>query len=179
MWSPVLALLALGGCAQIFEIESTSKLPPDARVDAAPDAPPQPCIGGDARETDPETGACYMFFSGSMTRDAARTVCRGFGPTAHLAAIKSANAGTIITRLIGTSQAFLGGSDEAVEGTFVWDDGTPFSLTNWTPGEPNDSGGEDCVEIVGGAAGGKWNDVPCAPTATNPLGVYPFMCERD
>lgn len=180
MWSRVLALLALGGCAQIFELEPTSKLQPDARIDSSPaDAPPPPCNGGDVREVDPATGACFMFFSTPMTRDAARTVCRGFGPTGHLAMIKSAAASAIIIRLIGTSEAFLGGSDEAVEGTFVWDDGTPFQLTNWNPGEPNDAGGnEDCVEIIGAAAG-KWNDVPCAPTATNGLGEYPFVCQRD
>ena len=29
--------------------------------------------------------------------------------------------------------------------------------TNWNPGEPNDSGGEDYTQFVGG---GKWNDLP-------------------
>jgi hypothetical protein len=31
----------------------------------------------------------------------------------------------------------------------------PFS--NWNPGEPNDAGGEDYIQFVGG---GKWNDLP-------------------
>ena len=65
------------------------------------------------------------------------------------------------------------------EGTFLWDDGTPVQLTNWNTGEPNDAGGaEDCIEIIGSLAG-KWNDVPCAPTATSTIGSYPFVCERD
>jgi hypothetical protein len=177
MWSRVLPLLALGGCAQIFEIESTSKLQPDARVEAPDSA--QPCIGGEAREVDPNTGACFMYFTTPMTRDAARSVCNGFGPTAHLAIIKSASENALITRLIGTGHAFIGASDEVTEGTFLWADGTPFQLTNWTLGEPNDSGAnEDCVEIVG-ATNGTWNDVPCAPTPTNGLGVYSFVCQRD
>jgi len=179
MWSRVLALLALGGCAQIFEIESTSKLQPDARVEGPADTQAPPCNGGETREIDPTTGACFMYFSTPMTRDAARSVCAGFGPTAHLAIIKSAAENALVTRLIGTNHAFIGGSDETLEGAFVWDDGTPFQLTNWTTGEPNDAGGaEDCVEIVG-ATNGTWNDVPCAPTPTNALGSYAFVCERD
>jgi hypothetical protein len=176
MWSRVLPLLALGGCAQIFEIESTSKLQPDARM--APDSG-QPCIGGEAREVDPTTGSCFMYFTTPMTRDAARSVCSGFGPTAHLAIIKSASENALVARLIGMDHAFIGASDDVTEGTFLWDDGTPFQLTNWNPGEPNDAGAnEDCVEIVGAAAG-KWNDVPCAPTPTNTLGSYSFVCQRD
>lgn len=174
MWSPVFALLVLGGCAQIFGIETTSEFTPDARGDAAPmtDAAPLPCAGGDAHTVDQGTGACYMFFTAPMTRDAARSVCMTFGSTVRLASIQSVSESAVVTSLIGTSQAFLGGSDELVEGTFVWDDGTPVQLTNWNTGEPNDAGGlEDCIEIIG-SLGGKWNDVPCT-------GLYPFVCERD
>ena len=37
---------------------------------------------------------------------------------------------------------------------------TPFTYTNWAPGEPNDHKGEpeDCVEYIYGKG---WNDVPC------------------
>ena len=31
------------------------------------------------------------------------------------------------------------------EGTFTWSDGTPWTNTFWRPGEPNNSGGQDCV----------------------------------
>lgn len=182
MWSRVFGLLVLGGCAQIFDIDATSKLAPDARIDAPPvrDAPgPPPCVGGDARSVDPVTGACYMLHTTPMTRDAARSVCLALGPTTRLASVQSVAENALIASLIGTQEAFLGGSDDLVEGTFVWDDGTPVQLTNWNLGEPNDAGGaEDCIEIIG-ALNGKWNDVPCAPTATNILGTYPFVCERD
>jgi len=182
MWSRALALLALGGCAQIFDLDATSKIAPDARVDAAPmrDAPgPPPCTGGDTRSVDPVTGACYMFNTTPMTRDAARSVCQALGPTTRLASIQSSSENALITSLIGANEAFLGGSDELLEGTFVWDDGTPVQLTNWNTGEPNDAGGaEDCIEIIG-SLNGKWNDVPCAPTATNTIGTFPFVCERD
>lgn len=183
MWSRVLALLALGGCAQIFDLDATSRISPDARVDApAPpkDGPsPLPCTGGDTRSVDPVTGACYMFYATPMPYAQAKSVCRALGPTTFLASVQSVAENGLIATLIGSKEAFLGGTDAAVEGTFLWDDGTPVQLSYWNTGEPNDAGGaEDCLEIVGSLAG-KWNDVPCAPTATNPIGSYPFVCERD
>jgi hypothetical protein len=60
----------------------------------------------------------------------------------------------------GPPSWWIGLNDIAVEGMFVWPDGTPATYTNWNEGEPNDAGGiEDCVEI--GSATGGWNDVPC------------------
>ncbi len=182
MWRPVLALLALGGCAQIFGLDATSQSTPDARPDAAvirPDGPPA-CTGGDARSVDPATGACYVFFATPMTRDAARTTCQGLGAATRLAGIQSVSENTLITTLIGTSEAFLGGSDELVESSFVWDDGTPVQLTRWNTGEPNNGVGqfeEDCIVLLG-ALGGVWDDRPCAPPPVD-TGAYPFVCERN
>ena len=50
----------------------------------------------------------------------------------------------------------------AVEGTFVWTDGSDALYTNWNSREPNDGGGaEDCAEI---RPDGFWNDVRCTGT---------------
>lgn len=54
---------------------------------------------------------------------------------------------------------FIGLSDEANEGAFAWDDGSPFVYANWIFGEPNDSGGEDAVEMLGPAWSFGWNDI--------------------
>ena len=70
------------------------------------------------------------------------------------------------------SGAFIGLDDLVTEGTFVWHD-TGLSLTAseeselFNDGEPNDSGGEDCVihSFVT-----KMNDVPCDNN-------YPAICE--
>jgi hypothetical protein len=181
MWSRVFALLALGGCAQIFDLDATSRIMPDARVDPpSKDAPsPLPCTGGDTRSVDPATGACYMLYMTPMTWAQAQSVCHALGPTTFLASVQSASENALIATLIGSKDAFLGGTDAAVEGRFLWDDGTPVQLTNWNTGEPNNAGGvENCIEMIA-ALGGKWNDVPCAPSATTMLGTLPFVCERD
>jgi hypothetical protein len=186
MWWRASTLLVLGGCAQILGLDATTKDEPvDARrVDArAVDATSvRPCVGGDNRSVDPATGACYVYFAAAMPRDAARTACQGLGTGTRLASIQSAAESDLITALLGSSSAFLGGSDELVEGTFRWEDGTAVQLTRWNTGEPNNGAGmmeEDCI-VAHGSLGGVWDDRPCAP---NPLsgvpGAYPFVCERD
>ena len=52
---------------------------------------------------------------------------------------------------------WLGYSDTAEEGTFVWANGSDATYTNWNGGEPNNSGDEDVVEFNG--HNGKWNDL--------------------
>ena len=57
----------------------------------------------------------------------------------------------------------------------VWVDDTHISdFRNWASGEPNDSGGEDCAEmIVNGGSRGKWNDIDCTPSV-----MHSVMCEK-
>ena len=55
-------------------------------------------------------------------------------------------------------QLWIGLSDEAVEGEFVWINGTPLGASNWIPGQPDDSGGrEDYVHMKSGGDW-AWND---------------------
>lgn len=53
---------------------------------------------------------------------------------------------------------FLSVSDSKKEGMFIYPNGEPLLYSNWAPGEPNNEGDEDCVEIF---ANGKWNDKSC------------------
>jgi hypothetical protein len=60
----------------------------------------------------------------------------------------------------------LGGSDEAVEGTWVWvstgvtffNQGAPVggAYVNWAPGEPNNQGGQDYLSM---REDGQWDDI--------------------
>jgi hypothetical protein len=182
-----LLLLLCGGCAQIFGLDETSKpstTPDTPAVDAKPDGPPidaRLCTGGTAAMTDPSTGHCYVFFSAPTIRNTARQMCLTIDPTAKLASVESAAENTLIANLIGTTDSFLGGNDEVTEMQFKWDDGTPFVLTNWNTGEPNNALGmfeEDCIVMIG-TVPGKWDDRPCA-TGIGPAGTgaYAFVCER-
>ncbi|MGF1488091.1 MAG: lectin-like protein [Prochloraceae cyanobacterium] len=54
------------------------------------------------------------------------------------------------------NRAWIGASDQLVEGVFAWSDGSPFTYENWALGEPNNAGGnEDFVEMY---SNGQWND---------------------
>jgi ATP-dependent Lhr-like helicase len=47
---------------------------------------------------------------------------------------------------------WIGLTDDAVEGTFAWIDGTPLTFERWWVGEPNDSGGEDSWNVRASSA---------------------------
>ena len=57
----------------------------------------------------------------------------------------------MFTALLVTSgeDAFIGLTDEATEGTFVWVDGDVTTLTviNFASDEPNNAGDQDCVVL--------------------------------
>lgn len=58
---------------------------------------------------------------------------------------------------------WIGLTDLAKEGTFVWVNGQPVTYTNWNGGEPNDGlGGEDFGHLINGSSG-LWNDAGGAP----------------
>ncbi len=61
-----------------------------------------------------------------------------------------------IANTVGNS-IWIGFTDQDVEGTFVWTDGSPVTFTNWSPGEPNNLGDEDYTELY---SNGIWNDIP-------------------
>ena len=47
---------------------------------------------------------------------------------------------------------WIGLMDTVIEGTWKWMDGTSLGTNDWSPGEPNNSGEEDCALIRGSTA---------------------------
>jgi hypothetical protein len=83
----------------------------------------------------------------------------------HLATVGSADENDFIKSLLNASLAershfWLGGTDQAVEGSFAWVDATAFSYTNWAGGEPNNSGNEDFIAMDLRSGVWAWNDAP-------------------
>jgi hypothetical protein len=153
-------------------------------LDAAPDAAPRPCTGGNAQVT--AGTACFVYTATATTWTDAGTACTAM--MAHLAIVDSATTNATITTLVGTNDVFLGGTDAATEGTWLWTDNTPIALTgtmpfqNWRSGEPNNGAGgheEDCLVLEGSKTpAGTWDDRPCAPEATTTTpGRYGYVCQ--
>ena len=66
---------------------------------------------------------------------------------------------------------WIGASDTATEGTWVWVDGSPFSFTtNWHTNQPGGAESQNCMRMR--QTDGKWDDLPCDGTATKA-----FVCK--
>jgi len=150
-----------------------------------PDAAP-PCVEGDLRSVDPSSGACYwVSYTDKRDWNGAKTACEGAG--GHLASLTSVGEAAIAHGLAAQAYAadatvpdyWIGATDVATEGTFVWSTGEPVGYTNWRDGEPNNGGiqGEDCAIIEGDTATQTWDDREC-DSAINANVIYGYVCER-
>lgn len=72
---------------------------------------------------------------------------------AHLAVIRSPAEEAWIAQTFGAG-LWIGYTDAAVEGQWVWVTGEPTTHTNWCPGEPNNASNEDHGQITNCG----WND---------------------
>lgn len=99
-------------------------------------------------------------------RDAAAALTHQ-GQQGYLATITSADE-TAFLNVLNGGQGWVGATDRAVEGTWVWDtgpeagtvfwkDGVTQTYATWNGGEPNNAGNEDYL-VIKQLAG--WNDAP-------------------
>jgi hypothetical protein len=177
-WSLLVFACACGATIQGDDNNNPDAAPSiDApQVDAAPpvDAP-RACAGGDASMVAGD-GSCVVRFNTPRTFADAQAACVAFG--AKLAIADSAVRDTAVRTLAGPDNVWIGLTDQVVENTFVWIDGSPLVFANFAMGEPNNAGNqfqEDCAMYAGARLG--WDDRPCAPIAgvTTP-GEYPYLC---
>ena len=110
--------------------------------------------------------SCSIYFlnPSSLSGSAAQAFAQNLG--ASLISVQSAAENQCVIDKVNdlgyTGVIWIGFNDETTEGTFEWYDQAPVTYTNWAPGEPNNSGDEDCVQIYpGGGNPGTWNDLAC------------------
>ncbi|XP_042347053.1 galactose-specific lectin nattectin-like [Plectropomus leopardus] len=105
---------------------------------------------------------CFIFFHEAREWIFGEHVCRSLG--GNLASIhtpeENAFLGDYIEKVAGSRvHTWIGGTDEAQEGTWLWTDGSPFNYQSWSPGEPNNLGQEHCIEMNWREY--FWNDNQC------------------
>ena len=124
------------------------------------------CDGLD-REAGWEGSAYLAICPGKFTREAARNLCLsgGFDGLATIAsASEFAFTATLHNRAgVSSDRTWIGYSDAATEGVWVWDSGLATTYTNWLSSEPNGGETENCTLNV----------------ALNPVGWGDFPCDRD
>lgn len=148
------------------------------RVDAPPNPPDArpPCVEGTTRVTGPD-GTCYWFVAQEVYQPQARAACQADG--GDLAIIKDAAENELIGSLIDFDEAWIGATDAATEGTWLWIDGTPLAFTDWDPGQPNNFDGvEDCA-VLSSDDDVSWGDRSCVAIPEKPDQIaYKYVCER-
>jgi hypothetical protein len=170
------AQLGPGGGDDNFQV-------PDAKVyrDAGADSPvdARPCMGGTMAQVAPD-GSCFVLISTPVTYVDAKAACTAM--SAHLAYVKTAALDTFAETFVGNINTWIGLTDRATEGSFIWDDGSALVFSNWAAGEPN-SGGlnatyqEDCAIIAGARPTKQWDDRPCDASEVPTSGMFATLCQ--
>jgi hypothetical protein len=95
----------------------------------------------------------------------AQAHCESLGATLAIADSEDVNA-EVSASAVG-APAWIGLSDAADEGEWLWVDGSPVRFDAWAMNQPNDLGGEDCGLMHDNEP--TWNDDECEAT-------WPFIC---
>jgi hypothetical protein len=100
-------------------------------------------------------GHHYLFVTEPLTWTKAKAACEAVG--GHLVVIENSKEQNAVRELTHGRSSWLGLTDEAMEGKWVWLDGSPCRYNEWNGGEPNDSAGvEDHAQML---EDGRWNDI--------------------
>jgi cysteine-rich repeat protein len=125
------------------------------------------CIG----TKDPITFHCYQFMGMQASWSSAETSCVGFG--GHLATITSQPEYDVVlgVAIQGGESAWIGASDAASEGDFVWTTGEPWVFEAWGPNEPDGGASQNCV-LLWRDRNWIFNDFDCGIPSS-------YVCEWD
>ena len=110
-------------------------------------------------------GSLYYISENPEFWNTAKTNCIANG--GNLVCISDLDENNFVSNILPGQQFWIGYTDEAVEGNFIWVDGSGNTYTKWAPTEPSNSGptgNEDYTLINSGEGGsnpldGFWNDV--------------------
>ncbi len=135
----------------------------------------------------PSSGSFYEFASGDVSWTSARASAATavfWGSTGHLSNITSSHENDFISCHVNAQNVWIGASDSAQEGTWIWVDGAesgtqfwqgdssgsttqPWNFASWAIGQPStDNAGNDYGVTNWRGTNGFWNAVPNRPDRT-------------
>ena len=136
-----------------FEDKPIPTKSPFDRVEASAEASTAPSLGAGIWVVNPANGHAYKSIH-CKSWDHANI--QAVTEDAHLVAINDAAEQKWLSETFGNRPYWIGLTDFAKEGEWVWINGEPVTYTNWAPHEPTDAdrGEEDYVVMLG-----QWSDV--------------------
>jgi|GEM_PF-1449173 len=167
---------------------------PEGKVlwEGLPDLPGQPGVKVDVpagvvgrpdairRPTDTKVfnGKHYKVFPQQLTWHEAKVRCQELG--GHLAIVTSEKENRFLTSLVkeqGLGGAWLGATDEEVEGRWIWVNNTPLRYSNWDipQKQPNNKQGIEHYMVLLTRFNGTWCDQPNDGRQEHPG----FVCQWD
>ena len=106
-----------------------------------------------------DTGKCYKRGPAVSKYADAKADCEA--DSAALTSVSSELENSLVVSVLtagdNNNNGWLGATDTAVDGTWVWDDGTTWTYQNWSPGAPLGSG--NCLQLNSSDA--TWVDTKC------------------
>jgi Lectin C-type domain/FG-GAP-like repeat/IPT/TIG domain/Thrombospondin type 3 repeat len=117
------------------------------------------CAAATGCELQVLAGSSYLFCKTTpATWTDAAAACTALGAT--LVTVAGADDNAFLVSL-GAASTWIGYTDTAVAGTFVWASGSSSTYTNWGMGKPDTTSGDDCVALL---ADGTWSNMACTAT---------------
>jgi len=119
----------------------------------------------------------FRLFDSPKSYDDARDSCQSHG--GDLASVHSFAENAEAFQISGGRSVWLGLTDRALEGSWLWSDGTPMDFTYWNVAD-NHGGNEDCAGFWEGRArlddqdpAGRWDDMYGTESCAAKL---PYIC---
>jgi hypothetical protein len=107
-------------------------------------------------------GHRYKVFPDPVSWSEARKACEDVG--GHLVIIEDQKEHDSLMQWVkipgDPGYLWIGTSDQAREGRWLWVNGTPVVFKKFAPGEPTNSVGKEHYAVMNFANGGLWNDLP-------------------
>ncbi|XP_041841857.1 ladderlectin-like [Melanotaenia boesemani] len=119
-------------------------------------------------------GRSYLFVPANLTWAEAEKNCRSM--QANLVSVHNADENEFINDLIiifthSSPRTWIGGSDCQQDNLWLWSDGTDFTFSLWSPGQPDNLNGQEaCIQINPGEIS-QWDDTSCSD-------LLPSICAK-
>ena len=122
-------------------------------------------------------GQCYTHVDDSLDWNQAEACCVAWG--GHLASIHSAGVNMLLNDIRNQDRfTWIGLSDTATDGTYVWTDGTTYDYENFGTNQPDSFVGESCFHFFDLPRGSlTWNDYHCSRNTWGSV-LTSYICQK-